>query len=193
MLETEECVPQGCAQPPSLQRAELQRTVIGHREADSGRTEVDKDARPASVPVAAVHGPQVGITAVNQSLIELPRAESERAPVDRVWNAPARTRFTGRDTLLADLRRSLLAGGATVAHALHGMGGIGKTALAIEYAHRHGDDYDVVWWVPSEQPTLIPERLADLARALDSPPRAAPSPPRSRGYSAHCGIGTGGY
>jgi tetratricopeptide (TPR) repeat protein len=85
----------------------------------------------------------------------------------RVWNIPARNRaFTGRDGLLAAVRERLLAGDKAVVQALQGMGGVGKTQLAIEYAHRFAGDYDLAWWVNSDPPGLIGDQFAALGAAL---------------------------
>ena len=88
-----------------------------------------------------------------------------------VWNAPPRNpAFTGRDKLLVAVRKQLLTGDRAVVQALHGMGGVGKTQLAIEYSHRFAGDYDVVWWIAAEEPGLIGEQFAVLATELGRPP-----------------------
>jgi tetratricopeptide (TPR) repeat protein len=112
-------------------------------------------------------------TTLLQALIALPYPEPAPAgPANplawRLWTVPARVReFTGRAALLTELETALHTGGPALVHALTGMAGVGKTTAAIEYAHRHADEFDIAWWVPSEDPALIPDRLAELARALD--------------------------
>jgi transcriptional regulator with XRE-family HTH domain len=84
-----------------------------------------------------------------------------------VWNIPARNPgFTGRDDLLAEVREQLLAGDKAVVQALHGMGGVGKTQLAAEYAHRFARTYDLAWWINAEQGGLIGDQVAALGLAL---------------------------
>jgi hypothetical protein len=50
--------------------------------------------------------------------------------------------------------------------AVHGLGGVGKTELALEFAHRFASDYDIAWWVPAELPTSATSALAALAARL---------------------------
>jgi len=50
------------------------------------------------------------------------------------------------------------------ATALHGLGGVGKTQLAIEYAHVNAENYRYVWWIDAEQGSLVGEKIAELAK-----------------------------
>ena len=110
-----------------------------------------------------------------------PRAFSTRAryPETRceIWGeVPRRNpRFTGRDDLLTDLHQRLADAerGASVCTLL-GMSGIGKTQLAAEYAHRFSPDYDVVWWVNSDDRNIQRDRLGELAVELGLPSGSEP-------------------
>ncbi|WP_432018675.1 FxSxx-COOH system tetratricopeptide repeat protein [Streptomyces sp. 1222.5] len=93
-----------------------------------------------------------------------------RASVPAVWGnvPPNNPNFVGREDLLEQVREQLVTGdtSAVLPHALHGMGGVGKSQIAIEYVYRYASDYDVVWWIPSEQPTMILTALTELAHRL---------------------------
>jgi len=87
-----------------------------------------------------------------------------------ITNLPAAyPNFTGRGRLLEMLedqlrRRTDVA--VIQARAIHGLGGVGKSQLVLEYTHRHAAEYDLIWWIPAERPTTALAALAALARQL---------------------------
>jgi tetratricopeptide (TPR) repeat protein len=94
--------------------------------------------------------------------------------VPRHWgNVPLRNKnFTGRVDVLDRLRRGAASNITAVVpedplpQALQGFGGVGKTAVAIEYVYKYQSEYDLVWWIPAENVALVRSSLAALAGAL---------------------------
>lgn len=98
-----------------------------------------------------------------------PGSSTRATGVPGIWNVPSRNAdFTGRAAVLRTLHEDLSADGRVVVvpRALYGMGGVGKTQAALEYAHRFKSDYDLIWWIPAEQPQAINLALAKLAARL---------------------------
>ncbi|WP_330347447.1 FxSxx-COOH system tetratricopeptide repeat protein [Streptomyces sp. NBC_00582] len=81
---------------------------------------------------------------------------------------PRNAHFIGRADMLATVAEQLEHGelAAVLPHALHGTGGVGKSQIAIEYVYQHQHEFDVVWWIPAEQQSMVLSAFAALARAL---------------------------
>lgn len=141
-------------QPEATAKARLLRKVS---EAIAGR------AKPATKP---------GFPGAGRAI---PRQARFPGTLPQVWNVPARNpNFTGRGLELAALARDLAAGSAVTVQAVRGMGGVGKSQLANEYAYVHASDYGVVWWIASEEPAAIPDQFTALAARLGLDPIADP-------------------
>jgi len=75
--------------------------------------------------------------------------------------------FTGREDLLNTLHDSLTSGNTTaLTQAMHGLGGVGKTQTAVEYIYRHAAEYEIAWWIRSEEPAKLASDYAALAEPL---------------------------
>ena len=89
--------------------------------------------------------------------------------------------FKGRDAVLEELHTSLAAARglrvtAIVGKTLHGLGGVGKTRLAVEYAHRYAGEYSALLFVAAETPGDLNRNLATLSGRVVPGPTEAEAP-----------------
>jgi hypothetical protein len=98
----------------------------------------------------------------------LPKRERRLDYKRILWNIPGRNHyFTGRDQFLEEIHNALTATpAATLPQAIKGLGGIGKTQIAIEYANRHRGEYEAGFWVTADSPGAIANGFAALANIL---------------------------
>ena len=92
----------------------------------------------------------------------------------RLWNVPYQRNpfFTGREDVLGSLHRTLqIENAAALSHpyGTSGLGGIGKTQIAVEYAYRYGAEYDAVFWVRADSTAALTSSFMDLAHLLNLP------------------------
>ncbi|GCE16511.1 FxSxx-COOH system tetratricopeptide repeat protein [Dictyobacter kobayashii] len=115
-----------------------------------------------------------GIRRAIEDLALLP-ATSTRATLPSIWNIPYPRNpfFMGRDEVLSQLHTQLQAGQTMALSqsptAISGLGGIGKTQIATEYAYRYHQDYEAIMWTRAESRDALISSYIAIARLLKLP------------------------
>src|SRR5690349_20221582 len=94
------------------------------------------------------------------------------------WNVPYghNVTFAGRKQTLADLRKHFMTGETSTAiQIITGIGGIGKTQVAAEYAHLYRKEYSFVFWLHAEVAVTLDSEYANIARFLQLPEQNHPN------------------
>ncbi|WP_326553403.1 FxSxx-COOH system tetratricopeptide repeat protein [Micromonospora sp. NBC_01813] len=92
---------------------------------------------------------------------------TDRVPLPANTPRPKLTpRFTGREALLAEAHAALRGQRRL---ALAGLGGVGKTQLALAYVERFRSEHAVVWWLRAEDRVALDDDYLGLAAAHGVP------------------------
>lgn len=116
--------------------------------------------------------PKEPVVTEPQQIQATPQSTPPPAPKEetRIWSIPhsRNPRFFGREKVMDELRNTLAGRrSASIVEAKLGAGGIGKTQIAVEYAHRFANKYKIVWWLRATHESTLSADFSALAHALD--------------------------
>ncbi|RJP18113.1 MAG: TIR domain-containing protein [Candidatus Omnitrophota bacterium] len=161
-------------QPPALLTTRIYIDLVGLNEEQARKRLVEglkSSGRPTEKPpFPGERKDEVRIPAQKPSF--------PGAPDQKLFHLPHQRNvfFTGRKQILKKLHKSLSGGrAAAITHnqLLYGLGGIGKTQTAVEYAYRYRAEYASVFWVSAENETNIRSGFSEIAELLQLPEREA--------------------
>ncbi len=124
---------------------------------------------PATHHLLTLDRLQEALKVIEETLAHIP----PEAP--RPENLPFRLNqhFGQRDAEMQALEAALAHTGGIAAitqpQVVHGLGGVGKTQLAIQYAWRHHQDFTALLWLPADSPASLITGLSRLCETLDLP------------------------
>jgi tetratricopeptide (TPR) repeat protein len=81
--------------------------------------------------------------------------------------------FVGREDELTELANLLSSGNEAIGRVIHGLGGVGKSELALRYVYANRSSYRLVWWIDAASAQQITIGLAGLTTRLHSPAQLA--------------------
>jgi len=155
---------------PDVRLSDLQdpartRLVLGFRDEVAGAVR----AAEFSDLQGLIQGLSTGIQGELDKLGKHGERQADPVAAGRVLRLAPRPAFlAGREDLLAELEARLAGddGAGPSVVALCGLGGAGKTSVAVEYAHRHLGEVRVCWQVAAEDPAVLAAGFGELAAQL---------------------------
>lgn len=152
---------------------ELRRSLQQHGSTDTADRPESSDPHQPNQSASSGNDSTPGEAALKTSPV--PTVDSGPTPSTPpvLWGGvpPRNSNFTGREDLLDQIRQSLgqHMQSALLPQPLHGLGGVGKSQMAVEFAYRYQYDYQLVWWIQADDERSIRRSLVSLARRLGLP------------------------
>lgn len=162
----------------------------------SGVQQVPRKLKPATFPVQLT----APSTSVQPTNARIPSASENQSPASprfgasfpATWNVSRRHApyFTGRDDQIEQIfQRFLHRDEAQVPppQALVGLGGLGKTQTAAEYAYRYRQEYQAVLWARADTEENLKSDFQTLVRLLKLDEQGNPAETMQKWFTGHDG------
>lgn len=86
----------------------------------------------------------------------------------RIVPYPINTRFVGREDILRQMKMNLIISSPEQKSiAIHGMGGVGKTQIALKYIYDHLDQYPAIFWMNADSRAKLQSSFVEAAKKLE--------------------------